>query len=351
MVTLLRLLQEVGQQVVFTSLRPWPVELIGTEERLAQLGVEIAARDGAIGSWLRAHGRDLDLVVASRLTVAEVMLPLVRRHCPNARFVYDATHVEHLARYRLAKLTGNRPLLVTALRDRSAERDVVAAADAVIATSDEDADYFRQLVTDAAVHVVPAVEARGDRDDMATGIRAGIVFLGFLGVVENEMAVRRLIEKVWPLIEAELEPTSLTVVGAAPPQWLRTVSESHPRLIVTGHVPVIDEILREAAVTVVPLSGGAGVKTKVLQAFANGLPVVATAAGMRGVPAVDGVHALLAESDDELAAAAVRILRDPDLGRSLASRASTLLREKFTDDVYRVALQKALAVPKRVCGD
>jgi glycosyltransferase involved in cell wall biosynthesis len=350
MVTLLRLLKEVGHSVAFASLRPWPVDLINTEERLAQLGVEIAARDGAIGSWLRAHGRELDLVVASRLPVAEVMLPLVRRHCPNARFVYDATHVEHLARYRLAKLTGSQQLLATALRDRSAEREVVVAADAIIATSDEDADELRQLATGADIHVVPAVDARGDRDDVATSTRAGIVFLGFLGVVENEIAVQRLIERVWPLVEAELGPTSLTVVGAAPPEWLLTRSETHPRLIVTGHVPVIDEVLRQAAVTVIPLSGGAGVKTKVLQAFAKRLPVVATAAGMRGVPAVDGVHALFAESDDELASAAVRILRDPDLGRSLASRASTLLRERFTDDVYRVVLQKVLAVRKRVYG-
>jgi len=229
--------------------------------------------------------------------------------------------------------------------------ELAAAADAIIATSDEDAHELRQLATGADIHVVPAVEACGDRDDEADSPRAGIVFLGVLGVVENEIAVRRLIETVWPLVEAEIGPTSLTVVGAAPPQWLRTVSESHPRLIVTGHVPVIDEVLRKAAVTVIPLSGGAGVKTKVLQAFAKRLPVVATAAGMRGVPAVDGVHALLAESDDELAAAAVRILRDPDLGRSLASRASTLLRERFTDDVYRAALEKALAVPKRVSGD
>lgn len=343
MVTLLRLLKDMGHSVTFASLRPWPVELSGTAERLTQLGVEITARDGTVGNWLREYGQNLDLVVASRLPVAEAMLPLVQDHCPKGRFIYDATHVEHLAAYRLAKLTGNKPLLVAALRDRSAERDVVAAADVIIATSDEDADELRQLVAGADVHVVPAVDARSDRDVLATATRTGIVFLGYLGVVENEIAVRRLIEKVWPLVEAEFGPISLTVVGAAPPEWLLAFAEAHPRLVVTGHLTEIDEVLRRAAVTVIPLSGGAGVKTKVLQAFANGLPVVATTAGIRGVPAVHGVHALLAESDAELAAAAARVLRDPALGRALGERAATLLHEQFSDDVYRAALQKALA--------
>ena len=247
------------------------------------------------------------------------------------------------ARYRLAKLTGNQPLLVAALRDRSAERDVVAAADVIIATSDEDADELRQLVAGADVHIVPAVDARSDRDVLVTATRTGIVFLGYLGIVENEIAVRRLIEKVWPLVEAEFGPISLTVVGAAPPEWLLAFAEAHPRLVVTGHLTEIDEVLRRAAVTMIPLSGGAGVKTKVLQAFANGLPVVATTAGIRGVPAVHGVHALLAESDGELAAAAIRILRNPGLGRALTERAATLIHEQFSDDVYRAALQKALA--------
>lgn len=347
MVTLLRLLKDVGHSVTFASLRPWPAALVGTEERLRQVGVEMVAFDGAVGNWIRAHGHNLDLVVSSRLPVAEVILPIVRDHCPNARFVYDATHVEHLAAYRLAKLTGSQPLLVAALRDRPAEREIVAAADIVLATSDEDADELGQLVAGTQVHVVPAVDVRSDREGVSTATRAGIVFLGYLGVFENEIAVRRLVEKIWPLVEGELGPISLTVVGAAPPEWLRNYAQTYPRLIVTGHVPEIDDVLRRSAVMVVPLSGGSGVKTRVLQAFARGLPVVATADGVRGVPVVCGVHALIAESDDELASAAIQLLRSPDLGRSLALSASKLLDERFTDSAYREALLNALAVGTR----
>jgi glycosyltransferase involved in cell wall biosynthesis len=137
-------------------------------------------------------------------------------------------------------------------------------------------------------------------------------------------------------------PISLTVIGADSPDWLITAATEQPRLTVTGLVDDVDAALRSAAAMVVPLSGGAGVKTKVLHAFARHLPVVATSDGLRGVPAVDGVHVLRGERDAELAAATIAILRNPDLGRDLALRAATLLRERFNDDVCRAALRAAL---------
>ncbi len=342
MVNLLRLLREEGNAVTFACLRPWPPDLAVPEQRLARLGVSVVARDGAVANWLSRHGADLDIVVASRLSVATALLPLVRRHCANARFFYDATHVEHLAKYRLAKLTGNRPLLIAALRDRVAERDVVAVADVTFATTDEDADALRTLVAGAQVYRIQAVEVCEVRSGRAQGPRSGIVFLGFLGMYENELAVRRLVDGVWPLVEAECGPTPLTVIGAAPPDWLVNAAMRRPGLVVTGHLTEVGQALRAAAVFTVPLTGGSGVKTKVLQAFAHHVPVVATADGLRGVPAIDEFHVLRAESDAELAEAAVRIMRDPDLGRALARRAADAMQKMFNSNTDRATLRQAV---------
>lgn len=348
MVTLLRLLRREGYEVAFACLRPWPADLALAEQSLVRLGVAVVARDGAVANWLCRNGADLDIVVASRLPVAQAVLPLTRRHCANTRFLYDATHVEHLAKYRLAKVTGSRPLLVAALRDRAAERDVVAASDGAFATSDEDVTELRALVDGAQVYRLPAVDVDVHPDE-AWRSRSGIVFLGFLGMPENEIAVRRLVHGVWPMVEAEIGPTPLTVIGATPPEWLVDAAKKRPGLVVTGQLTEIDQALRAAAVFVVPLIGGSGVKTKVLQAFAHHVPVVATADGLRGIPAVDDVHVLRAESDAELAAATVRILRDPDLGRALAQRAADAMRETFDSDVDRATLRKALG-PVREIG-
>jgi hypothetical protein len=337
MVAVLRLLRDDGHDVTLASLRPWPA---GAAERLSGLGIGLATH--GVTDWLEAAGRGTGVVIASRLPVAEAMLPVTRRSCPGARFIYDATHVEHLAKYRLAKITGNRPLLAAALRDRSTERDVVTAADAVIAVSEEDAGELRALHDKADIHVVTAVHAVADETDLAEVPREGIAFLGYFGVPENELAVRRLVERVWPAIESARGPTPVTVIGGCPPSWLIAAASERPRLKVTGQLEDVDTALREAAVLVAPVSGGAGLKTKVLHAFARQLPVVATSDGLRGVPAVDGVHVLRAETDAELAAAAVTILAAPGVGRQLAVRAAALLRDHFNEDISRTALREAL---------
>ncbi len=339
---MLRLLREDGHDVTFASLRPWPDDLIRPAQRLERLGIRLAALDGSIGDWLAAAGQSLDVVIASRLRVAERVLSVSRRSCPDARFVYDAHHVEHLWKFRLAKPTGNRPLLAAALRDRVVEREVITAADAVIAASQEDADELRRLGPGTDVHVVPAVHSAADRSDGAVGPRAGMAFLGYLGTAENEHAVRRLIDGVHPLVRAELGPTPLTIIGAAPPGWLLAASATRPEITVTGFADDVDHRLRQAAVLVVPIVGGSGVKSKVLHAFTRRLPVVATAAGMRGVTAVDGVHFLHAETDADLAAATVRVLRCPDLGTELADRAAALVDARFNDEVNRAGLRAAL---------
>ncbi|WP_233211430.1 glycosyltransferase family 4 protein [Mycobacterium sp. shizuoka-1] len=335
MLELLRLLRADGHRVAFASRRPSAAD---QPAQLANLGVVPVQRHTA--DWLAAHTPDA--VIASRLRVAGEVLPAVRTHSPASRFVYDATHVEHLAKYRLAKLTGNRPLLAAAVADKAAEREVVAGADAVVAVSEEDAGELRRLHAEADVHIVPAVHAHADSTDLAAGARKGIVFLGYLGMAENELAVRRLVDQVWPQIETIAGPTPLTVIGAAPPAWLLAAANDRPGLSVTGRLADVDAALRQAAVMVVPLTGGAGVKTKVLHAFARFLPVVATADGLRGVPAASGIHALRADGDADLAECAARVLRDPELGAELARRAAALLRERFNDDVNRAALCAAL---------
>ena len=341
MVALLTLLTQDGHHVRFASQRPWPAELVLPRRRLEQLGVEVVADDGDVAAFLRDAGAELEVVILSRLPVATTLLPVVREHAPHAQLIYDATHAEYLARFRLAKQTGNRPLLVAALADRDAERAVVAAANAVIATSQADAEALRELAPGARVVVATAVHGDGDPAP-PTGVRRGIVFLGFLEMPENDLAARRLVEEIWPRVETLAGPTPLTVLGACPPTWLTDQAASTPRLSVPGYLPDVAPALRDAAVMVVPLAGGAGVKSKVLHAFGRWLPVVATTDGLRGTEAQDGVHALVGETNDELAAATARLLGDPALAARLASGGAELLRTRFGADTSRAALRTVL---------
>jgi hypothetical protein len=54
-----------------------------------------------------------------------------------------------------------------------------------------------------------------------------------------------------------------------------------------------------------------GMKVKILEAFALGVPVVTTAEGVEGLPAEDGVHAGICDDDAGLIDRTVDLLRDP----------------------------------------
>ncbi|MBJ7470529.1 MAG: glycosyltransferase [Solirubrobacteraceae bacterium] len=341
MVALLELLIGDGHRVCFASIRPWSDDLLLPRRRVEELGVEVVASDGDVAGYLATAGTNVDVVILSRLPVASALLGAARAHAPRAQVVYDAVHAEHLARYRLAKLAGNAPLLAAALTDRAAEAAVVAAVDGLLATSEEDATALQALGPQARVAVVPAVHASGDASP-PSGRRHGLVFLGFLEMPENAIAARRLVDEIWPRIERLAGPTPLTILGACPPAWLSARAACTPRLSAPGHLPDVDAPLRHAAALVVPLRGGAGVKSKVLHAFGRWLPVVASTDGLRGTQARDGVHALVGESDDELAEASARVLGDPSLGKMLAGNAAELLRTHFGVEANRAALRTVL---------
>jgi glycosyltransferase involved in cell wall biosynthesis len=89
----------------------------------------------------------------------------------------------------------------------------------------------------------------------------------------------------------------------------------------------MDEELAGASVAVVPLRYGSGTRVKILESFANRVPVVSTTLGAEGLEVEDGVHLLLADDAQELAAATVRLLGD----RELRVRLSEAAEERYLD--------------------
>jgi polysaccharide biosynthesis protein PslH len=90
---------------------------------------------------------------------------------------------------------------------------------------------------------------------------------------------------------------------------------------VTGRVPDAQAHVDRAAVGVAPLRLGGGVRVKVLEALAAGKPLVATPRALAGIDVTPGEHALVAETDAELAGAIAALLEDPGRARRLGEAA------------------------------
>jgi glycosyltransferase involved in cell wall biosynthesis len=338
MATMLGLMVEEGFEVSFASARGWPQDLVATRRRVQTMGVSVADSE----TELERAASVADVIVLSRLDTARGYLRRMRAIAPTARVVYDAMDVQHLTRFRRAKATSSAALLRRALEEQRAEREIVSLVDAIMTVSSDERDVLRELgarcpigvVAAAHVEVPPAMTPRRDR--------AGGVFVGYFGNPDNEPPLRRLVGSIWPALMAQVDAGPLHIVGARQPRWLDEVAESHDWLRVHGPVVDVAPLLAGAAVSIIPIVAGAGIKTKVLQAMAAGIPIVATAAALRGIPAVDGQHAMHGESDGELTTAAAAVLRDGELWQRLSRGGGDLLVRRFGREAARAGLRTAL---------
>jgi glycosyltransferase involved in cell wall biosynthesis len=91
---------------------------------------------------------------------------------------------------------------------------------------------------------------------------------------------------------------------------------------------------------VVPLRTGGGTRIKLLEAFAHGVPVVASPVAATGLDVTHCRHLLIAESPDQASAAVERIITEPDLAASLVAAAGRLIRDRYTTDVVLTQIRE-----------
>jgi glycosyltransferase involved in cell wall biosynthesis len=119
----------------------------------------------------------------------------------------------------------------------------------------------------------------------------------------------------------------LVIVGRNPPPSVLALA-SH-EVVVAGSVPSVGPWLDGAFATAIPLRAGSGTRIKILEAWAAGVPVVASRIAAEGLPYHDGKDILVAEEPSEFARALVRLWRDRQLGEELVRQGRRTV-EPFT---------------------
>ncbi len=214
---------------------------------------------------------------------------------------------------------------------------------ATFITASDGRDIARYLATDLTAVTPNAVIPEEFTPPPAFERTPGaILFLGHYPHYPNEDAALRLARRIFPLVKAGVPGAALTLAGSCPTEKVRALAGQD--ITVPGTVADIRPFLWQAQVFAAPVRYGFGTKGKILEAFAAGLPVVASeeaAAGIEG--AESGRHLLTASSDKELAAQTTRLLGDAALRARLAAAAVELVKNEFSfggvvatvADIYR----------------
>lgn len=213
-------------------------------------------------------------------------------------------------RVEVADLNAVHQVLVFKEEDRAALRDLGVRTPS--------------MVVEPAIEL-PAVEPHARRSGR-------VLFTGAMWRAENQHGASWLLAHVWPQVARRCPDAKLVIAGSSPPGWLVDAARASERVEVTGTVDDLAPVYAQATVFVAPLFARGGLKFKVPQAMAHGLPVVATTV------AVEGIHvpasALWASTDDPgaMAAAIADALERPAAADAVGRQAARWVRDTYSFD-------------------
>ena len=159
-----------------------------------------------------------------------------------------------------------------------------------------------------------------------------VLFPGHLAYLPNMDAVEFLAAGVWQEVRKRRTGARLIVAGRLPRESVKATVAKMKGTELRADPQSMDDVAREASITVVPLRIGSGTRLKILESMAWGLPVVSTTLGCEGIDCEDGVHLLVRDDPQEFAEAIVQLLSDAVLWRRLREAGRELVRERYSWD-------------------
>lgn len=150
-----------------------------------------------------------------------------------------------------------------------------------------------------------------------------IVFLGNMNVAHNKDSVNYFIKYIFPTILEKEPDIVFRIVGKCTEEFKRNF-EKYRNVEVTGEVDDIRKYVQDCCISVAPLLYGTGIKTKILETMAMGVPVVTNDIGNEGLGLIDHKHVLLAKNNSEMVSRVLELIKNVKLQEKLI----------FESDIY-----------------
>jgi glycosyltransferase involved in cell wall biosynthesis len=281
-----------------------------------------------------------DLIFIQRLFSAPLVEPLLA-HSVRPPILLDLDDDEMESNDRLASLyvrRGDLPRARIAAADARKFASLAAryfpAVERVLVCSERDRARLGARYPDAGFVCVPnAAPLAGSA--RRKGRPTDILLVGNLRFMPNTDAAEWLVREVLP----RLGRVTATLVGSNAPE-VDVLAKGNSRVRIAGRVDDLAPYYDGARIAVAPLQTGGGTRIKILEAFAHGVPVVATTQGAEGLDVIDGTHLLIADDPHAFAAQCRRLLDDEALAASLARNAREWLSRHATREIVASCIQR-----------
>jgi glycosyltransferase involved in cell wall biosynthesis len=289
-----------------------------------------------------------DVAILGFWHIAKPLIGHLRRCSPATRIIIDSGDLHFLRHARRILRERDDSGAVDRLNshyaaDMVAELNTYAAADAVFAVSQKEADFVNDFVGDRArAFRVPDCEEL-PRSPVPFAQRRGMFFVGNFEHLPNVEAVDFLCHEVLPQFDPDLlAEHPVYVAGNAMTKTVQKWGKDLSNVRLLGWVPSITPYLERVRISLAPVLHGAGTKRKIIQALAIGTPTVATRMGIEGFDLRDSEEILIADDPVAFANAIARLLQDEGLWQRIASQGRTYMLAFHGKETVRASLLEAL---------
>lgn len=230
------------------------------------------------------------------------------------------------------------------------ERTIFQQADRVIAVSAREARVIEAIAPRARTTVIPPgvdAELLAPRTRRPTAGR--VLYLGHMEHYPNLDGLLFLYREIWPRVRQSYPAARLIVAGGQTHEQMARVApgtlaqmERDTSVELRGFVLDLQGLMDETAAMAAPLRLGSGVRNKVVEAMAAGLPVVTTTRGAEGLSVAHERELLIADDFEDFARQLVRLLQDTPLQERLSDAGRNLARREHNNDELAGRLELAL---------
>lgn len=348
MVAFIDALLELGWLVKF-----WPDNLWFDSNYGAALqikGVEVIHGErwyGGFNRYMEENGAQFEAVLLSRPHISLPYLKTVRDRS-SARVVYYGHDLHFRRLAREAEITGRESAADECARMEALERNIWRNVDLVLYPSQEEADDVTALEPGVEVSSISPYAFDLFQDNAEVTDREGILFVAGFAHPPNVDAAFWLVNEIMPIVWQSHPGVGLTLVGANP--TAEVLALSGERIAVTGYVDdaTLERYYQKSRVAVVPLRYGAGIKSKVVEALQQGIPLVTTPTGGQGLKDLSSCVDV-AEVPVIIAEAMIRLLEDDDLWRERSRSGARFAAAAFSRHALKRQMEAAVA--KRASHD
>jgi GT2 family glycosyltransferase/glycosyltransferase involved in cell wall biosynthesis len=336
MFQILKLLHQLGHRVTFIPDNLADVPHYSDELRKRGIKVVHYPYIKKVRDYLISYGSEFHVVILSRCDFAHKHITDVRLHAPQARIVFDTVDLHYLREDREAQLTRDPEVRQKAEEKRQLEHELIEQADETWVVSPVEQRLLQQEWPSRSIQMVSnIVDILGSKTPFA--LRRDWLFIGGFQHRPNIDAVLFFVQKIYPLVSEHLRDAKFYILGDNPsPEIIALANE---RIIVAGLQKDVRPFFDSVKLSVAPLRFGAGVKGKINQSMAFGVPVVATSLAVEGMALTNHKEILVADEPEDFARGLIELYESEELWNRLSENGIRKTRELYSPDAARKKLE------------